>query len=125
MSIFRLPLVRMGKACPQTCRRGVYLFGGGTLDGNLIQIALGTEGERLRAAVCTAATVDRLGGIINRHGRRLSCGRALAPPIGFPHWPGRSAVNGDPAKWRALCGKASLAAAADMAPLRVLSLIHI
>ncbi|WP_319583017.1 hypothetical protein [uncultured Pseudodesulfovibrio sp.] len=62
---FRVLPVNRGEACLLTSRRGVYLFDGGGLSGGLARLLRERRVGRLRVAVCTAATIGRLGGILD------------------------------------------------------------
>ncbi|OIQ49592.1 hypothetical protein BerOc1_01517 [Pseudodesulfovibrio hydrargyri] len=62
---FRVLPVDRGEACLLTTRRGAYLFDGGGLGRDLPRLLRERRVGKLRAVVCTAASTDRLGGILD------------------------------------------------------------
>lgn len=62
---FRVLPATRGEACLLTTRRGTYLFDGGALSGGLPRLLRERRTGRVRAAVCTCASTDRLGGLLD------------------------------------------------------------
>jgi hypothetical protein len=98
-TIFRVLPVDRGEACLLTTRRGVYLFDGGGFTGDLPRLLRERRVGKLRAAVCTSASVERLGGLLDLmdsgypvgeywlpEGLRDLAGAARGFDGGFPDW---------------------------------------
>ncbi|EGB15048.1 hypothetical protein DND132_1842 [Pseudodesulfovibrio mercurii] len=64
-TLFRVLPVDRGEACLLSTRRGAYLFDGGGLTGRLPRLLRERRVGRIRAAVCTSASPERLGGILD------------------------------------------------------------
>ena len=64
-TLFRVLPVRWGDACLLSSARGIYLFDGGSLDGDLDRLLRERRVGKIRAVVCTAGTPGRLGGVID------------------------------------------------------------
>ncbi|WP_272700960.1 hypothetical protein [Desulfovibrio sp. Fe33] len=99
LTIFRMLPASSGDACLLTTRRGTYLFDGGTLRGDLSGMLRERRVGKLRVAVCTSASPERLGGILELMESGYPVGeywlpdslRALAEAArgfdgGFPDW---------------------------------------
>ncbi|WFS62544.1 hypothetical protein LF599_18105 [Pseudodesulfovibrio thermohalotolerans] len=63
--MFRMLPAYSGDACLLTTRRGTYLFDGGILCGDLSRMLRERRVGKLRVAVCTSASPERLGGILD------------------------------------------------------------
>ena len=134
---FRVLPVDRGEACLLTTRRGVYLFDGGGLGGDLVRLLRDRRVGRLRAAVCTAATAGRLGGILELMDSGYPVGEYWLPEGlrdlaraaqgfdgGFPDWLARcgwpvppDALSSGPDTFPPSLGGDPLAGAAELALL--------
>lgn len=65
MTEFRVLPIRCGDAYFLKSRRGDYLFDGGVDGGGITELLSDRSTRRLRAAVCTSACRERLGGILD------------------------------------------------------------
>lgn len=101
---FRVLPVDRGEACLLTTRRGTYLFDGGGLGGDLPRLLRDRRVGKLRAVVCTSASPDRLGGILDLMDGGYPVGEYWLPDGLRLLARSALAFDGRLADWLACCG---------------------
>ncbi|XXJ21352.1 hypothetical protein ACR42D_17805 [Desulfovibrio caledoniensis] len=101
---FRVLPVDRGEACLLTTRRGAYLFDGGGLGGDLPGLLRERRVGKLRAVVCTSASFDRLGGILDLMDSDYPVGEYWLPESLRALARAAHGFDGKIAHWLACCG---------------------